>query len=168
MKFLLYVVIFFNSILIINGKLFSSEESFAVVVRVSDGDSIIVRNYNQDLQKIRLAGIDAPELNQPHGSSSKIVLRTLVLHKTVRIRKISTDRYNRTVGIVFFEGEDINMQMIMKGAAWAYKKYLKVLPDSKNSTYLEAEKNARSKTLGLWKNDNSIPPWSWRKKYKQR
>ena len=64
--------------------------------------------------RIRLAGIDAPEKNQPYGDVSTQGLIELVSGKTVTIEYKKRDRYERIVGKVlvnlvgnFFRGEMI-------------------------------------------------------------
>ncbi|MHC4322172.1 MAG: thermonuclease family protein [Planctomycetota bacterium] len=63
--------------------------------------------------------------------------------------------------IVELDGLDINLEMVKRGYAWAYRKYLK---RPYTSDYIEAEKRAREKGLGLWKDNNPVPPWEFRRK----
>ena len=60
------------------------------VLYVSDGDTIAVKKTENNketgnLIKVRLYGIDAPELNQDYGYASKEFLIKLIRGKTVRI-----------------------------------------------------------------------------------
>ena len=71
---------------------------------------------------------------------------------------VTIDRYKRTVGIVSLSGRNINTEMIKEG--WAYTEYLK---RPYTSEYINAEKEARAKGLGLWKQRNPQPPWEYRK-----
>ena len=48
-----------------------AETLLGVVVAVSDGDTVTVRDDKQQTHKIRLAGIDAPETRQPYGDRSR-------------------------------------------------------------------------------------------------
>lgn len=63
------------------------------------------------------------------------------------------------------DGQDINLEMVRRGYAWAYKQYLR-RPYA--SAYIEAEREARGKRLGLWRDDNPTPPWEFRHKKKHR
>ena len=70
------------------------------------------------------------------------------------------DRYRRMVAILYFGNRDINREMVKKGYAWAYREYLK---GPYASEYIDAENDARSKHLGLWKQMNPQPPWEFRR-----
>ena len=48
------------------------------VIKVIDGDTIYVRDYDNKTHKIRLAGIDAPEMSQPYGKESRSHLLELI------------------------------------------------------------------------------------------
>ena len=80
--------------------------------------------------------------------------------KKVRVVIIDTDKYKRMVGIVYLESRNINLEMIWEGWAWAYREYL---DRPYASQYLDAEKEARNKRLGLWRQGNPQPPWEFRK-----
>ena len=74
------------------------------VVAVTDGDTIKVleparsKDSPPTEHKIRLAGIDAPEHDQPFGSRSKQSLSNAVFNKPVRVEWSKQDRYGRLVG----------------------------------------------------------------------
>jgi endonuclease YncB( thermonuclease family) len=55
----------------------------------------------------------------------------------------------------------MNLEIISREAAWAYRKYLK---PPYASEYIEAESMARGKRLGLWQQSNPEPPWEFRKR----
>jgi micrococcal nuclease len=63
------------------------------VVSVSDGDTITISDKQKRQYKIRLEGIDAPEINQDYGSRAKRSLSDLVLGKTVSVLFYGTDPY---------------------------------------------------------------------------
>jgi len=56
---------------------------------------------------------------------------------------------------------DVGLYLICSGLAWYYKEY------AKEPLYQETETEARSKGVGLWEQEKPIPPWEWRKTYKQ-
>jgi len=68
------------------------------VIAVHDGDTITVLDADKKQHKIRLAGIDAPELKQAFGTRARQNLATLVHQQDVRVEWDKTDRYRRTVG----------------------------------------------------------------------
>lgn len=147
--------IIFVLLLIINIITFSMSGK---VIKVADGDTITIQTSNNEKIKIRLYGIDAPEKKQEYGIKSLDVLKKLSYGKTVDVEVKEKDRYGRTVGIVFLNGEEINLKMIETGNAWHYKKYAK-----EEMSYANAEAEARKKKLGLWNSDKQISPWEYRK-----
>lgn len=129
----------------------------ATVVAVHDGDTITVRS--DITTKIRLFGIDAPELKQPHGQASKQALSGLVFGKTVTVTPANKDRYGRTVAQIKADGVDVNNRMVEMGAAWWYTDY------AKNDTIKQQlQSDAQGKRIGLWADKNPMPPWDFRKK----
>ena len=60
------------------------------VVRVKDGDSLVVQSGGQEVE-VRLAYIDAPEFDQAHGKKAGAVLRSLVGGRRVRLDPIGGD-----------------------------------------------------------------------------
>ena len=124
------------------------------VVSVHDGDTITILAEKEQV-KIRLFGIDAPELKQPYGKKSKQFLSNLIAGQIVEVKENGNDRYGRTIGTVSLNGEDINAQMVENGYAWAYRRFSK--------KYAPQESEAKFEERGLW-SDDPIPPWEWRKR----
>ena len=127
----------------------------AKVIKISDGDTITVLS-GKEQTKVRLYGIDAPEKKQDYGQRSKQFLASLIAGQVVEIEPKGKDRYKRTLGTIYYKGQDINAQMVLNGYAWAYVKYSRI--------YVDQEKTAREKKLGLWQSSNPTPPWEWRKR----
>lgn len=130
----------------------------AKVVNVTDGDTITVLDKNKKQYKIRLYGIDAPESKQAYGQASKKFLSSLIASKEVKIVVVNQDKYQRTVAKVFFDGKDINKEMVANGYAHAYSEFSK--------QYVYQEQKAREAKLGLWKDNNPIKPSDFRKQQK--
>jgi micrococcal nuclease len=133
----------------------------AKVVSVTDGDTIKVYNAEQGQVKIRLYGIDTPEKAQPYGKAAGKYLASLIAGATVEVESVTTDRYGRTVGIVWGGKTNINQQMVMTGYAWVYQRYC---DRDFCSDWLTFEDKARSSRIGLWQESNPIPPWEWRRR----
>jgi endonuclease YncB( thermonuclease family) len=57
--------------------------------------------------------------------------------------------------------------MIGSGLAWAYRDYLKDLPDGYAEAYEQAEAEARRSGRGLWGAPYPMEPWKWRRVYRQ-
>lgn len=133
------------------------------VVGVSDGDTITVLTDNRD-QKVRLAGIDAPETRQPHGLASKKHLSDLVYGRTVTLDCKKPDRYKRRVCSVMRGEQDVGLAQMTAGMAWWYRQYAHEQPAQLRTAYSAAEVEARLSRRGLWANQTPVPPWDWRRK----
>lgn len=136
------------------------------VIAVSDGDTLTLLDDKKNQYKIRLAGIDAPEKDQPFGESSKENLSYLVLQKNVAIEWSKKDRYGRIVGKVLIDSIDICLVQVQQGMAWHYKKYESDQPVLEREIYKAAEESARKNNLGLWKELNPTEPSHYRRRAK--
>ena len=94
----------------------------AAVSFIHDGDSITV-TLDHHRTKIRLNGIDAPELRQPRGVESRDFLARLVLNKDVQVKQHGQDRYQRTLADISIDGKNVNQALVAAGFAWWYRKY---------------------------------------------
>ena len=119
-----------------------------------------------------MAGIDAPETSrgkrqpgQPYSERAKKRLAGLILHKIVPLKAYNMDRYNRILGVIFLEDENINLEMVKAGLAEVYRGKL---PEGFDRTpYLKAEAEAREAGNGVWSlGDQYISPREWRKRDK--
>ena len=97
------------------------------VAKIADGDTLTVLDKSNRQHKIRLVGIDAPERGQPFGTVSRQNLADLVFGKTVAVEWHKQDRYQRVLGKVLLDGQDVNLKQIKAGLAWHYKQYDKDL-----------------------------------------
>lgn len=140
-----------------------AEVLFGTVVAVHDGDTITLKNESGQ-KKIRLAGIDAPELSQPYGTESRATLRESVLGKQVQVENTKEDKYGRVVGKLMVDEQDINLKQVQSGMAWVYREYVKELSKEDRVAYLEAEAQSKAVSAGLWRDSNAVEPWNWRKK----
>ena len=127
------------------------------IVGVHDGDSCTVL-VGKDEYKIRLEGIDTPELGQPFGKNAKQALSNYIFGKEVTARISGQDRYQRYLGTLLVEGQNVNLQLVKDGCAWHYKEY------SSDAALAAAETAARSAGLGLWQDAAAVAPWQWRLK----
>lgn len=126
--------------------------------RVVDGDTIDVGG-----QRIRLEGIDAPEIAQtcgtgtggtwPCGREAAKALQALLSNADVACDSRGNDKYGRMLGTCFADGKDVNATMVKNGYAWVFVKY--------SSTYVAEEKTAQEARLGIWKGP-SQPAWEYR------
>ncbi|WP_168206416.1 thermonuclease family protein [Labrenzia sp. PHM005] len=86
------------------------------VVWIVDGDTIHVRRKREVL-KIRLNGLDAPELDQYGGLKAKSFMFGLVRGQTILCHPIELDNYGRTVAICYLNGKDIAAEAVKAGVA---------------------------------------------------
>jgi len=116
------------------------------VTRVIDGDTFETESGD----KVRLIGINAPEISDLYGSEAKQFLSNLVENKTVDLQNdnISKDRdkYQRLLRYVILDGVDINKKMISDGFAFAYLKYKFI----KSTEYEQNQLEARQNNKGIW------------------
>jgi micrococcal nuclease len=102
-----------------------------------------------------MIGINAPELSDIFGIEAKEHLKHLIEYKTVTLTRdqISneSDRYQRLLRYVYYEGVDINKKMIDDGFAFAYLKY----KFSKSKEYESAQKKSKENFNGIWANDSN-------------
>lgn len=133
------------------------------VVGVTDGDTVTVLDAAKTENKIRVAGIDAPEKAMPWGQKSKQALSDRVYGRDVRVDWSKRDRYGRIVGKVIVDGKDAGLALVGEGLAWHYKKYENEQPLADRLEYARLENEARSMRRGLWSDPAPVPPWEWRK-----
>lgn len=116
------------------------------VKRVIDGDTFETESGD----RVRLLGINAPEMSDIFGQEAKQHLIELINDKTVELhadaRSSDRDRYSRLLRYIYLDGNDINKKMILDGYAFAYLKY----HFERAHEYKEAQQNASSKNLGMW------------------
>jgi endonuclease YncB( thermonuclease family) len=133
------------------------------VVRVADGDTLTILDSKQKKHKIRLFGIDSPESQQPYYKAAGKALSRLTSGKDVDVVIKDTDSYGRTVGVIYLDNIDINLEMVTLGYAWWYRRFARSDEDLK-----QAEQFARSRKLGLWGDPDPIAPWDWRRSQRNK
>lgn len=131
-----------------------------VIVKVSDGDTVTLLDFQKIQHKIRLAEIDAPESKQDFGTIAKQVLANLVFNKKVTAQCTQQDFYRRHLCYLVIDKQVANLILLQKGLAWAYTDY------PVQDEYLQAQNLAQKKQIGLWQNKLAQAPWDWRKQKK--
>ena len=165
-KFLINFLLFLFFFIPANSEIISGK---AITI---DGDTIKIKN-----KKIRLHGIDAPEIKQlcqrtflsififsfqenyKCGEISKKKLEKYVKNNIIKCKVEGIDGYKRILGTCYKNTININSRMVRNGYAVAYKKYSK--------KYVSAEREAKREELGLWKGKFDMP-WDWRKNVKKK
>ena len=135
----------------------------ATVINVHDGDTITVKLGWQTV-KVRLCGIDAPELSQPFGVQSRDHLRSLLASagNQVILYISDTDRYGRKVAELYVPAHNpqqpeeeklLNDEQLLAGMAYVYAKYASRCPNGSGFASMEAIK------LGVWSQPHALKPW---------
>lgn len=133
------------------------------VVGIADGDTLTLLDATNTQHKIRLAGIDSPEKSQPFGQHCKKSLSDLAYDRVATVETTKLDRYGRAIGKVLVNGRDVNLEQIQRGCGWHYKKYQNEQSLDDRLSYNSAEESARANRVGLWADQEPMPPWEWRK-----
>lgn len=146
----------------LNGYFLISKNREMTVTEVHDGDTFTLGNG----ERVRLLGINAPEIGNCGSEESKKLLTDLVLNKTVKITDEKRDTYGRRMGLVWIGSDSfgfaqdrrpVNEEMIKQG--WAKPNYD---PNSRSEDLKNAYKYAVENKLGvnssLCKKVNPIPP----------
>jgi endonuclease YncB( thermonuclease family) len=61
-------------------------------------------------------------------------------------------------------GEDVALAQLDAGVAWVYRQYVGELQPGLRTEYMSAEDRAAAARVGLWRDNNPVPPWEWRSK----
>lgn len=121
--------------------------------RAVDGDTLEIAG-----QKVRLFGIDAPELDQTCdqggrvwacGRAAREALAGIVGRQRLDCRVQDVDRYGRNVAVCIAGDEDVGALMVRQGMAIAYRRY--------SGRYVNAEGAARAEGIGLWTSTYVLP-----------
>ncbi len=121
----------------------------AKVYKVFDGDTIALKGG----EKVRLLGIDTPEIGEPFAAEAKRFTRDLVQYQTVRLEFDSRERdtYSRLLAFVYVETDDgwvmVNTEIIRAGLA----KLLFIPPNGRYRDHFEeALHEAMVRHQGMW------------------
>jgi len=141
---------------------FSVTTSWADVTgkpRVIDGDTIEIAG-----ERIRLHGIDTPEVNQtcldeagkrwPCGREATLALTTIIGDHSITCKGDEHGKYGRLIAVCNVGPLRINAMMVARGWALAYRQY--------SSEYVPEEDDARLHKRGLWRGQ-FVAPWEWRR-----
>lgn len=139
------------------GKTYAWE---GIVVKVIDGDSLKIQR-NGELLEVRLYGIDTPEYKQAFSNKAKQFTKRLAYRKVVSVVEKDIDRYGRIVGLVTSQGKLVNRELVRNGFAWYYPRYCRSQPVCGELQLME--RKARKERRGLWKDENPVAPWDWKR-----
>ncbi|MGE3335523.1 MAG: thermonuclease family protein [Rhodospirillaceae bacterium] len=149
---------------VLSASAFAAELLHGEASRVSDGDTFTLSSQT----RIRLFGIDAPELNQkckrdsacePCGQAARDALASLT--KGELICEPRGKSYDRIVARCVVGDKDIALEMIAAGQVTVDGRYIKKR-DPLRAMYLDAEAKAKKAKIGIWASE-MIPPDQWRR-----
>lgn len=129
------------------------------VTRVSDGDTLWVKpDDGRPPRKLRLQGLDAPEICQAGGEASRHALSRLVADKTVLVTVKYQDDYGRGLARIWVGERDVAALMVQSGQAWSNRWRRSLGP------YAAQESHARAARLGLFADPAAELPRDFRKR----
>ncbi len=120
----------------------STDSRTGEIVGVYDGDTCTLL-VGKEEYKIRLEAIDTSEMGQTFDKRAKQALSGYIFGKQVTAQLSGQDRYQRYLGTIMLDGQNVNLQMVKDGCAWHYKKY------SSDAVFAQAELDARAARRGL-------------------
>ncbi|AEH24606.1 thermonuclease [Pyrococcus yayanosii CH1] len=144
------------------------EELTGVIIKVVDGDTVYVRLDNGTVEKVRLVGVDTPELEPAGmypGEYDGIKNITCLVEWGFRAKEFAEewlegkrvilvldplqpkrDRYGRLLAYVYVDGVDFNAELVKRGLARVYVEG----SFEKKGEYLRYQREAVKRELGLW------------------
>lgn len=127
---------------------------------VTDGDTLWVQpDVGGPPRKLRIDGIDAPEICQAGGEASRALLMQRALHQRVLVTVRRRDIYGRGLAHIQLNGHDIGAMMVSTGQAWSYRWGQNPGP------YAEEEAFARQFRQGLFATSQPVMPRVFRKRH---
>jgi micrococcal nuclease len=131
-----------------------------VVTHVSDGDTVWVQPlHGGEAYKVRLLGIDAPEICQPWGQQSRAALHAVLQGQVVEVRARTRDSYGRLLAQLSRQGNDVGAWMVGQGYAWSYSY------KSNAGPYEALQLQAQTQHLGLFSDGRALQPRWFRKRF---
>ncbi len=126
------------------------------VVRVSDGDTLVVQVDPNRQEKVRLVGIDTPEMAQkPWGERAKVFTERLALGKVVRLETDvqPRDQYGRLLAYAYVGKTFINYELVRQG----YAMLLTYPPNVAHvDMFTKAQQQAHQEGKGIWNSKDGL------------
>ena len=113
--------------------------------KIIDGDTFVLDTG----EKVRLLGINTPEIGEYYSDQATDRLRQLIMHKPLRLERDVRDRddYGRLLRYVYADEDFVNIALLQEGYAELYL----IAPNSKyNKEFERAYYFAKNNHLGLW------------------
>ncbi len=126
-------------------KLSSENITYTKATYIIDGDTFVT----QEGKKVRLIGVNTPEMGEPYYTQARNALADMILNKTIRLEKdiSDVDRYGRLLRYVYVGDVFVNLELVKQG----YAQVATYPPDVKyKEMFLEAQRKAKEDKKGLW------------------
>jgi micrococcal nuclease len=127
----------------------------ATVTHVVDGDTVLARLRSGRVEKVRLLGVDTPEVVDPrrpvqcfgHEASAYTTARLVGRPVTLELDAEPRDKYGRLLAYVLLDGRRFGDELLARG----YARLLIIPPNGAHArAMLRAELDARAARRGLW------------------
>jgi micrococcal nuclease len=136
------------------GKIESS--SIVKLVRIVDGDTIVVAQEGQNPASVRILGVKSfdakieKDIVTPYSQAAIDTLDRLMSNKPARVMLHTTpkDRYGRYIAAFYVDDQDIGLKLVKEGLVLVYTVY----PFAAMSLYLQEQEVSRAARRGLWAN----------------
>ncbi len=131
-----------------------------VATHVSDGDTLWLKPVDGSApRKVRLLGLDAPELCQAGGEAARAALQGLVAGKPLQVKVNFQDRYGRDLARLRVDERDVGAALVSAGHAWSSRWHNSLGP------YAAQEASARSARSGLFADPAAQLPRDFRQRH---
>lgn len=152
----------------------ATERQAAQVLKVSDGDTIVVELPSHQLLRVRLIGVDAPESSQePWGNRARAFVEAELKPPSPIIIEFGLDRedkYSRLLGYIYYRKNNkeyfLNSELLKNG--WA-EIFIFDRNDKHNPILKESQAQAQSLHLNIWQSNGlEMSPQAYRRKHRKR
>jgi micrococcal nuclease len=120
------------------------EQGTRRVERVIDGDTLVLNGGD----RVRLAQVNAPEIDEEFGTEARDFARALVLDKLVGVEGSTRDGYGRLVADVTVGGKSLALELVARGLVHLY--LIPPVDEARARQILAAQRVARQRRLGIW------------------
>jgi micrococcal nuclease len=114
-------------------------------VSVADGDTVRIRlDGTGRVIRVRLEGIDAPEIGEPFSNQARNAARVLMFDRKVQVKAADVDNYDRLVARVIVDGTDSSVELLRAGLACHFTRF------ENDAVLAQAQLDARTSGKGFW------------------
>ena len=128
----------------------------AKVIVMFDAEGFTALAKDGKLIAVKLYGIRCPTLKQPFGQQAVQATTNAVFNKQVQMTKIGTDLIGNTLAVVKYDDRVLQETLLGAGMAWVNRSDCNIVPCYR---WITLEGNAKARKVGLWGDDNPVPPW---------